>query len=119
MRLGRGMISGWRGILSESLFFPSLFHFPGGGYWKQELMTFLSNRQMNARCGLGQALCASLNWDPPFKDPPTRKELARMEYERESAEQHGANRPAFEESPASRSIRVFIGYKNGDEMMRI
>jgi len=71
-------------------------------------------QQMNARCGLGQAISNSLNWDPPFKDPPTRKELARMEYEREFVEENNLARPAYEESPASRSIRVFIGYKNSE-----
>ena len=68
-------------------------------------------RQMNARCGLGQTISASLNWSPPFKDPPTKKEQSRMEYERDFAEQHGVPNQTWDESPASRSIRVFIGYK--------
>ena len=68
---------------------------------------------MNQRCGLGQVVSSSLNWSPPFKDPPTKKEMSRMEYEREYTEQHGTPpMPSTEESPASRSIRVFIGYKN-------
>ena len=73
------------------------------------------HRQMNARCALGQALSTSLNWGMPFRDPPTKKELTRMEYEREYAEQHGLACPPNDESPASRSIRVFIGYKGEEE----
>jgi hypothetical protein len=69
-------------------------------------------RQMNTRCALGQVLSSSLGWAAPFKDPPTKKELSRMEYAREYAELHGLACTTAEESPASRSIRVFIGYKS-------
>jgi hypothetical protein len=58
----------------------------------------------------------ALNWKLPFKDPLSQKDLQQMDRERAHAEEFGLFvPPEFKESDASRSIRVYVGYKDATE----
>lgn len=67
---------------------------------------------MHERSGFYPAVGSMLGWKTPFPDAPTAKEIKRLQMERDHLEEYGFYAPPeFKESDASRSIRVFVGFK--------